>query len=687
MDVLVLGGGFAGVYCARELAARARRDRTFRVGLIAAENYMVFQPMLAEVAAASISPRHVINPIRQLCRGIRVLKGEVVSIDPERKLVSITAGDFTPLVAVRYESLVVCLGAKIDLSRVPGMPEHALLMQNVGDAMRLRSVVIGRFEEANLTVDPALKRKLLSFVVVGGGYSGVETAGELLDLMMDMQPLFENIGPRDFQVTLVHSQDHLLPTLNRRLGEYAQRKLEERGLRILLQRRAKAVTAHSLYLDNDERLETATVISTIGNSPHPVVVNLAEKLGLPTEKGRLRVDRYLRVLGSEHLYAAGDCAAVPLGDKEGRYCPATAQFAMRQGAVLGRNLLAWRDRRPLQAFTFQGLGELAAIGHRTAVAQILHFQFSGFFAWFLWRTIYLGKLPGLQRKLHVMVDWTFDLFFKRDINLLNPQYTRKLRTQHLEPGDVLFLPGEPAFSLYFVKEGKIEILDGEILVKTVLSGDYFGERALLEDGIWRYQARAAAPTTLIALGAPEFKALLEGSNALKRLFARSAQAYISADDLKALKNQLSAVTLARPASELMNDEPDCLTLQTSLRQALALFRAKRHGSYPIIDEEGRLLGMVKRDDLFDYLKSHPGSETQTIAALPHENTLPLVGESVTGAEILEILLRSGRNKVLVVGESQKLLGIITLIDLVEDSLDNGRGPLAMPAVSGEPAAG
>lgn len=671
LDVAVVGGGFAGVYCAKVLARHARGDRRLKAGVIAAENYMVFQPMLAEVAAGTLSPQHVINPIRQLCRGLVFHKGIIRNINASKRELHLSAGDFTPDISIRFRHLVVALGAVIDLSRVPGMPEHALLMQNVGDAMKLRATVLSRFEEASLAHNAQLRRQLLSFVVVGGGYSGVETAGELLDLMKDMLPYYAGLRPEDIKVTLIHSQDHLLPTLNRRLGEYALRKLQGRGLIVHLNRRAKAVTAQTVLLDDGTLIKSSTVVSTIGNAPHPVVVDLCQQLGLMHERGRLPTDSCLRVPGHDWLWAAGDCAAVPFSaDSSQRICPATAQFAMRQGTLLGRNLLATlRGRDPLP-FTFKGLGELAAIGHRTAVAEIMGLRFSGFPAWFMWRTIYLSKLPGIQRKLRVIVDWTFDLFFPRDINLLNPSYTRKLKAQHLEAGDILFNPGEPAFSLYFVKEGIIEIRDNGQIVKTVRAGDYFGERALLEDGIWRYQAIAVTATSLIALGAPEFKALIEGSNALLRLFTRSAQAYLSREDIEAMKSQLSKKTLAKSASDLMNRSLDTVTPSTSLLEAMALFKAKRHGSYPLVNADGILVGIIKRDDLFDYLKSHASNNGQSVMVLPHDNTLPITGEETSCEEIVELFLRSGRNKILVADHAKKLSGIITLLDLAEDSLKN-----------------
>jgi len=272
----------------------------------------------------------------------------------------------------------------------------------------------------------------------------------------------------------------------------------------------------------------------------------------------------------------------------------------------------------------------------------------------------------------VMLDWTFDLFFPRDINLLSPQYTRLLKEVHLETDDILFNPGEPAFSLYFVKEGVVDLLDGEHVVKTVRGGDYFGERALLEDKQWRYQAVARAPSNLVALGDAEFHAIVEGSSALKTLFTRSAKAYAATEEMRALKAQLSPLTLNAPAGTLMNTSVDALTIDTSLPKALALFRAQRHGSYPVLDDAQKLLGVVKRDDLYDFLKGQSDLNAATVRDLPL-TPLPTCHEEANGHEIVELFLRSGRNKVLVTDPDQRLLGLVTLIDLVEHSLEVGVG--------------
>lgn len=667
LDVAVIGGGFAGVYCGKALAARMRGGRGFRAGMISDENYTVFQPMLPSVAASSISPRHVVNPLRQLCRGIEVFKGRVARIDPQRKRIHVNAGDFTPNVIIEFKDLVLTVGAKVDLSRVPGMPEHALLMQNVGDAMKVRATILGRFEEANLVRDPVIKRRLLTFVVVGGGYAGVETAGEILDLMKEIHRYYNNVGADDFGVVLVQSGDRLLPTVPPDLSAYCLRILTRRGMRVILNTRVRAMTANSVILDDGSRIDSSSVISTVGNGPHPLALDLIDKLGLPTERGRIRTRPTLRSEGCDWLWVAGDCAAVPFPGKEGQWCPPTAQFAQRQGQLMGHNICAVHGGSDPKSFKFKGLGELAAIGQFSAIAMIGGFKFHGFIAWWMWRTVYLAKLPGLNHKLRVVVDWTMDIFFPKDINLLNPRYSRPLRDMHLEPGDVLFTAGEPAFSLYFIKEGTIEIRDGERLVKAIHAGDYFGERALLEDRIWRYTAVAQTQCSLVGLGADEFLAITEGSSTLKRLFTRSAQAYASAQDLHQLMDQLAPETLDAPVHELMNTSVDTLDPNMPLIDALALLKAKHHGSYPVVDGGNKLLGTVKRDALYDSIKKGEMTDGATVAGLPREH-LPTVRPDESGRAALEMLLRSGRNKLLVTDGDDQLHGVLTVVDLMEDSL-------------------
>ncbi|MCB1121716.1 MAG: FAD-dependent oxidoreductase [Verrucomicrobiae bacterium] len=663
LEIAILGGGFAGVYCGKSLLRTLARGSRTRIGLISDENYMVFQPMLPEVASASISPRHVVNPIRHLCKGLEIYKAEVESINIKDKQLTLRPGPFSPPVLVRFQHLVVALGAKVDLRRVPGMPEHSFLMQNVGDAMKLRSTVLARFEEANLVTDPERRRRLLTFVVVGGGYSGVETAGQILDLFQAINKYYGNVGPEDFHVHLVHSRDHLLPTLSLSLGKYAEEKLRKRGLNISLERRVKALTANQVLLDDGTVIETNTVVSTVGNAPHPLVTQLIQDAGVEAVHGRIKTTDTMQVTGYDWLWSAGDCAAVPMPN--GEICPSTAQFAMRQGERLGKNLNAFLRTEKVKPFTFKGLGELAAIGHMTAVAEIMGMRFSGFIAWWMWRTVYLMKLPGLDRKLRVLIDWTLDLFFPRDINLLSPRYTHALQESHLEKGDVLFKAGDPAFSFYIVKKGSIQLSDenGEV-VKTVSTGDFFGERALLSDQTWQFTATASEDTLLIGLASEEFKVLMENSRLMRHMLERSAKQYRSSKEIDMMMDTLPPELLQKSADSLMTRDMVKLKTTDSVTDTLQRFNKERHSFYPVVEgDKETFCGVLARDDFYDFVQAHGLDENASLQAC-NFCELPSTSVDTTVQDCLEMMIRGGRNKLLILGEGNQLQGILSIRDVL-----------------------
>lgn len=628
---------------------------------------MVFQPMLAEVAGGNLAPHHVINPIRLLCPDTENLKGTVESVDWERRSLTLFAGPLAGRCTVRFLHLVVALGATIDLSRIPGMPEHAFLMQNVGDAMLLRNTIISRMEEANLVRNREISRRLLTFVVVGGGYSGVETAGQILDLVRGAAALYRGIDARDIRVVLIHSRNHLLPTLDLKLSEYCARLMRQRGVDIRLETRVRAVTATQVILSDGTRIDASTVVSTVGNAPHPVVLDLIEKNDLPNERGRILVDETMQVPGYETLWSAGDCAAVPY--VKGGYCPQTAQFAYRQGTLLGKNIAARLNHREPQAFDFPGLGELATIGHQAAVASILGFNFSGIFAWFLWRTIYLLKLPRFDRKLRVVADWTFELFFPRDITQTNPRFTKVLKEIHLEPGDILFHAGEPAFSLYIVRDGAIELLDGDEIVSTLRQGDYFGERALLSDRQWLFTARAGEVTQIVSLPASVFHQIVGAGGSLGRLFERSAQRYQSREVIDSLARSLPASVLDRPVAGIM--QTDLITFQPdqTIRDALETIRNQPHSSYPMVEASGVFAGMLRREDFHDYLRQSPDAGTASLNDVGITQ-VPTVASDAPVRDVLEQLIRSGTNKLIVLDAGRKLCGIVTVMDLAAARMES-----------------
>ena len=419
--VVILGGGFAGAYCARAVTAGLRDAATESVALLADQNAMLFHPMLAEVSGSSISPLHVVNPLRRFCRGSSIFMGAVEEIDLNGQTVRFSPGPFVHAASLKFEHLVLAIGNVVDVSRVPGMPEHGYLMKTVGDAIQLRADVIQRLEEASVTTTAAVRRRLLAFVVVGGGYSGVETAGQIYDLLRDVRNFYPRLDRKDFRLVLVHSGPYLLPQIGEELGRYCGNQLEKRGIEVRLDTRVTAITAERAILSTGDVIEANTVVTTVGNATHPVIKKLIDRYQLANAKGRLVTEPTLQVRGHEKLWAAGDCAAVPLPD--GSISPATAQFAIRQGTVLGKNIDALRSKRPLQPFGFKALGEMASLGHLNAVGKVFGFKVSGLLGWMMWRAVYLSKLPGLERKLKVFFEWTLELLFPRDISLLDIKMT------------------------------------------------------------------------------------------------------------------------------------------------------------------------------------------------------------------------------------------------------------------------
>lgn len=664
LDIAVLGGGFGGVYCARAIGKALGRRSRFKAGIIADENYMVFQPMLPEVASSSISPRHVVNPLRLLCRNVDVLRGRVEAIDWNRRSLTLNAGPFTGNLRITYDHLVLALGAVTDLSRIPGMPEHAFLLKNVGDAMHLRTTILGRIEEANLEPRPELKRRLTTFVVVGGGYSGVETAGHILDLFRAIHGYYPNVSLADLTVYLVHSGDHLLPTLSRRLGEYSARQLKRLGLKLVLNQRVKSVTANRVYLADGTSIETNTVISTVGNAPHPLVKELGAAAGLAMEKGNVVTEATGRVKGQTQLWAVGDCAAFPT--VTGGFCPGTAQFAYRQGLLVGRNVVRQLHGRALQSFTFKGLGEMASIGHHLAVAEICGVQFSGFFAWWLWRTVYLLKLPRLDRKLRVVLDWTLDLFFPRDLNHLSPRFTKPVKEIYLETGDVLFHEGEPAFSFYLVKSGALELREPGEAPQRIAAGGYFGEQALLADGLWHCDACAVEPTTLVSIPAGIFHQLVRGVGSLGQFFQKSATKYQSREIVEAISRKIPPAVATRPIAALMERKLYTLAPDTTVQDALVIMRDHPRSSYPVVNGSGQLHGVVPREEFYELLKREPTRPATRLTELPLAQ-LPTVPAQTRVSEVMKCFLRTGSNKVLVVNDANRLQGIATLMDLLAAS--------------------
>jgi NADH:ubiquinone reductase (H+-translocating) len=407
--ILILGGGFAGLYAAMELEKTLARDPDVEVTLINRENFFLFTPMLHEVAASDLDLTTIVNPVRKMLKRVSFFAGEVESIDVSRKQVVVSHGFDHHQHSLTYDHLVLGLGSITNFYGLPGLEERALTMKSLGDAIRLRNHVIAHLEEAD---SECVKEKnaLLTFVVAGGGFAGVETVAGLNDFVRDALPSYSHLKEEMLRVVLVHPGAVVLPELGEKLGAYAQKKLAERGVEIRVQTKVKAVSARGVELSDGTMIESNTLVWTAGTSPNP----LLQELPCKKERGRVAVNECMEVIDWPGVWALGDCAAVP-DSATGKPCPPTAQHALRQGKVLAQNIMTAIRGGHRKPFVFSTIGQLAAIGKRTGVANILGVNFSGFLAWWLWRTIYLSKLPRFEKKLRVALDWTLDLLFSKDI--------------------------------------------------------------------------------------------------------------------------------------------------------------------------------------------------------------------------------------------------------------------------------
>ena len=499
-DVVIAGGGFAGAYCARALGrAFAKGEGEKRVALVSERNVLVFQPMIPEVAGSSLAPVDVVNPLRQFCRNVNVLQGSIQKLDWEKKTMVVDGGRFTRDHEIRFRHLVLTLGSVTNLSSVRGMSEYGWPMRDVSDALRLRAVLINRLEEANLVEDDAIRKRLLTFVVVGGGYTGVETAGQVLDFVKQAYRLYANLADAAPKVVLIHGGQELLAEIGPELGAYAREVLTERGVEIRLNSRVSAVTAYRTFLEDGSVIDANTVVTSVGNAPNPVILDVCKQLKIEPAKGRIPTDPTMRVAGLDTLWAAGDGAAVPWTDGKGetKPSPTTAQFAFRQGEILGRNVFGALHGNQPQPFRYRYMGQLATIGERAAVAEIFGLHFKGFLAWWMWRTIYLAKLPGLARKLRVMIDWTFDLVFPRDISQILPPPMDVVRAIHLEKGEELFIQGTPCRGFFYIKAGSLTISVKGLPDRTVGVGTVIDQAELDSSNLWESSGTAAEATDII----------------------------------------------------------------------------------------------------------------------------------------------------------------------------------------------
>lgn len=406
--ILILGGGFGGVYTARHLEELFAESSEVQITLVSRDNYFVMTPLLFEAGSGILEPRHAVNPIRPLLKMTQFIEAEVEEIDIARKMVTVCPphgqADELP-----YDHLVLALGGVTNTTLVPGT-EHALTFKTLGDAIYLRNHIIQLFERAQIESDPIRKASLLTIVLVGGGLVAVELAGEVTVFMTNLSRLYSKIDPHEIRFDLLEAAPRIIPEMDEDLAQYATQTLEKRGVRVRVNTRVDRIEPGMVHLPDGESIPAETILMATGVIPSPHVSSLPlEK----DKKGRVLTEPTMRAKGHNDIWALGDCASIP--DPNGHPYPMLAQHAIREGPQLAKNISAAIHGQPLKPFVYQTKGTLAALGHFKGVGRIYKFKIRGFLAWWVWRTYYLFRMPRFDRRFRIVLDWTVALLFRNDI--------------------------------------------------------------------------------------------------------------------------------------------------------------------------------------------------------------------------------------------------------------------------------
>ncbi len=595
MRVIVVGGGFAAVQFARTLRKKLRASEC-EILLFNCENHLVFHPLLADVAGASINPDAAATPLRQMLPGVGCRTERVQRIDLHSSEVEFEDGSGV-LSRLRYDHVVIACGAESNLSIIPGMTEHAFGFKVMRDAIDLRQHIVRQMEQAEVSSDPDRRRWHLSFIIVGAGFSGVELAGEINELVRNSTRFYRNFRKEDVIVTLVHSQDHILPEVAVRLREFAKKKMEKAGITILLNTRAVATTHEGVELNSGRMLAGATVVCTIGTAVSPLV----QHLEVPKERGRIRTTPEMRIEGQTNAWAVGDCAFI-INASDNKPSATTAQFAERHGRQAALNLVRVLKGQPTHPFRFKALGQLCSIGGYQAVAEMFGLRISGFLAWFLWRSVYLVKLPTWSRRIKVGLDWGWDVLFPRDLSFLNTDSAQQVTHAYYRPGDFIQRQGEVARVLRVIEEGEVEMLQsaGENSEAKVISllgkGDFFGEAAM-SGGRNETSMRARSAVRVRQVGSALFSQATGAFSPFREVVSKAI--IRRSGDFWSRLPVAASLLAEEPVASLVDPIPhETLSKDTTLAKAIQVLSESATGELLILDEKQHLWASLDREDLY-----------------------------------------------------------------------------------------
>ncbi len=419
--VVVLGGGFAGLECVRRLESYFMREFDIEIVLVSEDNFLLFTPMLPQVASGMIETRHIIMPIRALIEKTIFYEDRVRNIDPFGKIVTLSGTSEKRGISLHYDFLVISLGSQTNFFGLTNVEEHAYTMKTLNDAMILRNRIIDMLEQAENETNPILRKSLLTFVVVGAGFAGIETAGELIDFVLDARKYYPHISKQDIRVVVLEALSSILPGFSEKLAKFAYEKLIQRGIDIRLNTAVTSFDGTEVLVKslenrenkNIEAIQTKTLVWTAGVTPVDTIKNSIFK----TEKGKIIVNEFLELPDFPGVFAIGDCCQTIDPSTKKPYAP-TAQLAEAHAKIAAHNLYALIRNKQKKNFEYKSKGQMAIIGKRSGIASVFGMNIHGFLAWWLWRSVYLSKISRLEKRVRVLLDWTIDLFFDRDISRL-----------------------------------------------------------------------------------------------------------------------------------------------------------------------------------------------------------------------------------------------------------------------------
>lgn len=480
--IVIIGGGFGGAFTAKNL--RKVFSASAEIELINSTNYFVFQPLLPEVASGTISAPDAVTPLRVMLLGIKVRMAEVQGVDFENHLVHLIQGSKKIPQQITFDHLVLACGQQANFSMLSGFEEHSLAMKNLADAHELRNHIIQCLEHADITQNDRLKKRLLTFVVAGAGFSGVETIGEIFEMLRRTLKFYPNISLKEIRGILVQLDGRILTELPSSLADYASKILTKRGIDIRVNTKIASASLTSVTLGDGEKIETSTLVTTIGNGPTDFVKSLPIEL----ERGKIPTNSCLQVREYPNIWALGDSALIPIGMTETqKFAPPTAQFAVQEAKQVAKNIHCVLNNKDPVAFNYKPKGALASIGNYKAVAELFGMHFSGLFAWLLWRAFYIGMLPGFATKLRVSLNWLLDFFVPRNIvQITNRSVGGGCFYTCYAKGEVIYESGQIIDGLYTIVSGSLESKtrqedNKEDFIRILKPGDHWGERTIAGD--------------------------------------------------------------------------------------------------------------------------------------------------------------------------------------------------------------